>query len=169
MANGESANFTVVVRVDPGCADGATLINTATVSSTVADPNGANNSATATTSVIRRADLQVVSKVDSPDPVAPNNPLTYTITLRNNGPSVATGVTLSDPLPPGALFNNCSSTGGGVCGGAAQNRTVTFASLTVGASATVTFNTTANCALAHGSVSSNTAIGTATTVDPNPG
>src|SRR5215831_552038 len=168
IAVGESAGFTVVVRVDAGVADGATLSNTATISSSASDPNGANNSATATTSVIARADLEVISKIDSPDPVAPPNPLTYTITLRNNGPSVATGVTLNDPLPPGALFNNCSSTGGGVCGGAAQNRTVTFASLAVGASATVTFGTTANCALADGAVITNTATITATTIDPNP-
>src|SRR5262245_30764855 len=124
MAASETAGFTVVVLVDPDVADGATLSNTATISSSVSDPNGANNSATATTPVIRRADLEVVSKIDTPDPVVTNNPLTYTITLRNNGPSVATGVTLNDALPPGALFNNCSSTGGGVCGGAAQNRTV---------------------------------------------
>jgi len=168
IAVGESAGFTVVVRVDAGVADGATLSNTATISSSASDPNGANNSATATTSVIARADLEVVSKIDSPDPVVTNNPLTYTITLRNNGPSVATGVTLNDPLPPGALFNNCSSTGGGVCGGAGQNRTVTFASLAVGASATVTFGTTANCALADGAVITNTATITATTIDPNP-
>jgi uncharacterized repeat protein (TIGR01451 family) len=168
MANGESASFTVVVRVDPDLADGATLSNTATVSSTVTDPNNANNSATATTSMVRRADLQVVSKVDSPDPVTTNNPLTYTITLRNNGPSVATGVTLSDMLPPGALFNNCSSTGGGVCRGSGQNRTVTFATLTVGAVATVTFGTTASCALADGALISNTATIAATEIDPNP-
>jgi uncharacterized repeat protein (TIGR01451 family) len=168
MADGESASFSIVVRVDPGVADGATLSNTATVSSTVADPNGANNSATATTSVIRRADLQVVSKVDSPDPVMTNSPLAYTITLRNNGPSVATGVTLSDPLPPGALFNNCSSTGGGVCGGAGQSRTATFATLTVGAVATVTFETTASCALADGALINNTAMITATEIDPDP-
>ncbi|HKQ75439.1 MAG TPA: S8 family serine peptidase [Blastocatellia bacterium] len=168
LAVSESASFTVVVRVDAGVPDGATLTNTATISSQAGDPNGANNSATATTAVIARADLEVISKIDAPDPVVTNNPLTYTITLRNNGPSVATGVTLNDPLPAGALFNNCSATGGGVCGGAGQNRTVTFASLSVGAGATVTFETTANCALSDGSVISNTAIVAATTADPNP-
>src|SRR5262249_9722532 len=168
VADGESAGFTVVVRVDPDVADGATLSNTATISSTVSDPNGANNSATATTSVIARADLEVVSKIDTPDPVVTNNPLTYTITLRNNGPSVATGVTLNDPIPSGAIFNNCSATGAGVCGGAGQNRTVTFASLAVGASETVTFGTTANCSLADGALINNTATITATTIDPNP-
>src|SRR5215475_6491111 len=107
MAASESAGFTVVVRVDAGAADGSTLSNTATVSSTVSDPNSANNSATATTTVIRRADLQVVSKVDAPDPVILNTPLTYTITLRNNGPSVATGAVLTDLLPPDLDFINC--------------------------------------------------------------
>lgn len=168
MAAGESAGFTVVVRVDADVADGATLSNTATISSSVSDPNNANNSATAITSVIRRADLQVVSKIDTPDPVVTNNPLTYTITLRNNGPSVATGVALNDALPPGALFNNCMATGGGVCGGAGQNRTVTFAILTVGASATVTFGTTASCALADGALINNTATITGVEIDPNP-
>ncbi|MGE0129622.1 MAG: S8 family serine peptidase [Blastocatellales bacterium] len=166
MAVSESAGFTIVVRVDADVADGSTLSNTATISSSASDPNAANNSATATTTVIARADLEVISKVDAPDPVVTNNPLTYTITVRNNGPSVATGVVLNDPLPFGAIFNNCSATGGGVCGGAGQSRMVTFASLAVGASATVTFETTANCALANDTVINNEAMITATTIDP---
>ena len=168
MAVSETAGFTVVVHVDPDVADGATLSNTATISSTVSDPNGANNSATANTTVIRRADLEVIAKIDTPDPVVTNNPLTYTITLRNNGPSVASGVTLNDPLPGGAIFNNCTATGGGVCGGSGQNRTVSFATLAVGNIETVTFGTTANCSLADGAVITNTATITATTIDPNP-
>jgi uncharacterized repeat protein (TIGR01451 family) len=168
MAVSETASFTFVVRVDAAVADGTALNNTATISSQASDPNGANNSATATTTVVAHADLEVLSKVDAPDPVMTNNPLIYTITLRNNGPSVATGVTLAEPLPGGALFNNCNSTGGGVCGGSGQNRNVTFASLTVGATATVTFGTIANCALADGSIINNTATISATTTDPNP-
>jgi len=169
MAVGESGSFTLVVRVDAAVADGTILSNTATISSTASDPNGANNSATATTAVIAQADLEVLAKVDAPDPVVTNNPLTYTITLRNNGPSVATSVTLNDPLPVGALFNTCAATGGGVCsGGGGQNRNVTFASLAVGATATVTFETIANCILADGSLINNTATISAVTTDPNP-
>ncbi len=168
VAAAESAGFTVVVRVDASVADGSALSNTATISSTVSDPNGANNSATATTSVIRRADLQVVSKTDAPDPVILNTPLTYTIALRNNGPSVATGVVLTDLLPPGVDFINCSATGGGVCGGGGQSRTVSFASLAVGASSTVTLTTKPTCALPIESTLNNTATITATTIDPNP-
>ncbi|MDQ3013178.1 MAG: S8 family serine peptidase, partial [Acidobacteriota bacterium] len=168
MAVSETASFTIVVRVDDGVADGTTLSNTATISSQASDSNGANNSATATTAVIARADLEVMAKVDAPDPVVTNSPLVYTITLRNNGPSVAASVTLAEPLPGGAIFNNCNSTGGGVCGGSGQNRNVTFASLAVGATASVTFGTIANCALADGSIINNTATISAVTVDPNP-
>ena len=164
----ESASFTIVVRVDASVLDGTTLSNTATISSSASDPNNANNSATATTAVIARADLELLSKIDTPDPVVTNNPLTYTITLRNNGPSDAASVTLADPLPFGAIFNTCVATGGGVCGGAGQNQNVTFASLAVGATATVTFGSTANCALSDGSVINNTATISAATADPNP-
>src|SRR5262249_10978056 len=127
----------------------------------------ANNSATATTTVISRADLEVISKTDAPDPVILNTPLTYTISLRNNGPSVAANVVLTDVLPPGVDFINCSATGGGDCGGGGQSRTVSFTSLAVGATSTVTLSTKPTCGLPIESTLNNTATITATTIDPN--
>ncbi|MEK7832864.1 MAG: S8 family serine peptidase, partial [Acidobacteriota bacterium] len=168
VANGETAAFAFVVKVDDATPNGTNLNNTATVTTSDFDPSAANSSATATTNVIARADLEVISKVDLPDPVITNNPLRYTITLRNNGPSLANSVELNDPLPIGALFNSCVATGGGVCAGSGQNRIVTFASLAVGATATVTFETTANCVLADGAIINNTATISAATADPNP-
>lgn len=44
------------------------------------------------------ADLRI-SKSDSPDPVALNGQLTYTIGVENHGPDPATGVTVVDRLP----------------------------------------------------------------------
>jgi uncharacterized repeat protein (TIGR01451 family) len=44
------------------------------------------------------ADLSL-AKSDSPDPVAEGAALTYTLTVRNDGPDAATNVTLSDDLP----------------------------------------------------------------------
>ncbi len=41
----------------------------------------------------------VVTKTDSPDPVQVGATLTYTITVSNRGPSTATNVQLTDPLP----------------------------------------------------------------------
>ncbi len=56
------------------------------------------------------ADL-VVTKTDAPDPVAAGGEVTYTITVDNLGPSDATDVTISDPLPAGTSF--VSASGGG--------------------------------------------------------
>lgn len=67
----------------------------------------------------RAADLAVVSKMDSPDPVTAGNNLTYTIRINNNGPDTATGVTLIDTLPQSVSFVSttspvCSESGGSV-------------------------------------------------------
>src|ERR1051326_1470906 len=35
------------------------------------------------------ADQEIVSAVDSPDPVVPGNNVTYTVTMKNNGPDPA--------------------------------------------------------------------------------
>src|SRR4030067_2251567 len=46
------------------------------------------------------ADLSI-TKTDSPDPVNVGDSLLYTITVTNNGPGNATGVTVTDTLPSG--------------------------------------------------------------------
>ncbi|MGI0024496.1 MAG: DUF4394 domain-containing protein, partial [Nitrososphaera sp.] len=49
------------------------------------------------------ADLAVI-KSDSPDPVTKGNDLVYTITVTNNGPDTAAGVSLTDTLPVSVDF-----------------------------------------------------------------
>src|SRR6185503_12734045 len=77
-----------------------------------------------------QADL-LITKIDSPDPICPENDLTYTLVVSNRGPAAA-AVTLTDDLPAGTTFVSCNATGGGVCGGSGNSRTVTFASLAAG-------------------------------------
>jgi uncharacterized repeat protein (TIGR01451 family) len=113
------------------------------------------------------ADLSV-TKTASPDPVTTGDDLTYTVTVTNNGPDPATSVTVTDNLPPETTFVSCSSTGGGVCGGSGNNRTVTFALLPSGASETITFVANVNCSVADGTVISNTATVSSSTPDPDP-
>jgi uncharacterized repeat protein (TIGR01451 family) len=112
------------------------------------------------------ADLSI-SKTDSPDPVTTGDDLTYTVTVTNNGPDPATSVTVTDDLPAETTFVSCSSTGGGICGGSGNNRTVTFASLTSAGSETITFVASVNCSVADGTVISNTATVSAVTFDPD--
>jgi uncharacterized repeat protein (TIGR01451 family) len=59
------------------------------------DPNVGNNTATDPTKVVIIADVQV-TKIDTPDPVAANRFLEYTVTVTNNGPSKGYGVVLTD-------------------------------------------------------------------------
>jgi uncharacterized repeat protein (TIGR01451 family) len=112
------------------------------------------------------ADLSI-TKSDSPDPVTAGDDLTYTVTVTNNGPDPSTSVTVTDDLPAETTFVSCSSTGGGVCGGLGNNRTVTFASLASGESETITFVANVNCSVADDTEISNTATVSAFTFDPD--
>ncbi len=108
------------------------------------------------------ADLSI-TKTDSPDPVTTGSNVTYTIVVTNSGPADAQSVVVTDNLPGSVSFVSCSSTAGGVCGGSGNNRTITFASLPSGASATITLVVTANGAA--GSTITNTATVASVTPD----
>src|SRR5262245_15751597 len=108
-----------------------------------------------------------ITKSDSPDPVIAGNELTYTVTVTNNGPDTATSVIVADNLPADTTFVSCSSTGGGVCSGSGNNRTVTFPLLTSCESETITFVANVNCSVADGTPISNTATVSSITPDPD--
>src|SRR5207245_2786381 len=131
-----STTVHLVVQVDP--AQTSDVSNTATVSGDQSDPDHSNDSANVTTTVTPApppppsADL-AVTKSASPDPFNAGDDLTYTIGVSNDGPSDATGVTLSDPIPAGTSFVSADS------GGSLSAGTVTWSigALASGASTTV--------------------------------
>jgi len=104
---GASRIVEITASVDPG-ASGA-LNNSAEVSAQTADPNPANNSAAAATSIETPASADLaLSKTADPDPVQVSAPLTYTLVITNQGPSVAANVILTDTLPAEVNFHHAS-------------------------------------------------------------
>jgi uncharacterized repeat protein (TIGR01451 family) len=107
---------------------GASITNTASVSSDVNDPNTPNNSASATTTIVQQADLQITKS--GPPSASPGNLITYTVTVTNLGPSTAGSIVVSDTTPAGLTFvsNSGACTGTYPCGigslGAGQSATI---------------------------------------------
>ena len=107
---------TVILTVTPNVAD--TIVNIAEVSSDTQDPNPFDNISGESTLVIDSpiviptADLQVI-KSDTPDPVTVGNTLNYQIIAVNTGPLDATGVVVTDTLPPGVTFISATPQQGG--------------------------------------------------------
>jgi uncharacterized protein len=112
------------------------------------------------------ADLSI-TKTDSPDPVVTGSGITYTITVTNNGIDNASNVVVTDNLPVQTTFVSCNSTGGGVCGGSGNNRSITFTTLPIGGSAVITIQATVNCSVSEGTVINNTATVSSSTGDPD--
>ena len=84
-------------------------------------------------------DLAVLT-AGTPSPVVAGNTLTYEIVVVNKGPSSATGVTLSDTLPPSVIFVSTSSSLG-LCRGT-STVTCDLGFLPAGAGALVTIAAT---------------------------
>jgi uncharacterized repeat protein (TIGR01451 family) len=109
---GARATITATVLVDAAVLPG-TYTNQANITdATTADPDGSNDTASVPIAVTGLADVQV-AKVASPNPIDPDQPVTYRIAVVNRGPSSARGVTVVDQLPvPPLEFTSVTSTRG---------------------------------------------------------
>ncbi len=156
---------TVTLQVSVlGSASGV-LTNTATVSlpTGTTDPVPGNNTSTATVTVTLVADL-TLTKVASSTSGTQGQTISYTVTLVNLGPSVASNVTLTDILSAGlSLISASGNNGTASIAGASVGATT--ASLQVGATLTLVVNATVTAS--SGNIT-NTAVGTSTTPDPTP-
>ncbi|MBX3421086.1 MAG: DUF11 domain-containing protein [Pirellulaceae bacterium] len=164
LASGASATLTVIANVLPGFR--SDLVNTAVISTTdsLTDSNPNNNTATVTSPLSPLVDIAVVKSSPSGASVIPGNALVYHIDVTNNGPSTATGVTLSDTLPAGLTFVSVSSTQGTALH-ASGVITGNLGDIAPGATVRVTVNTTVN-GTTRGTLN-NTATATPTETDSN--
>jgi uncharacterized repeat protein (TIGR01451 family) len=168
---------TIAITVRPG-GNGGSRTNTATVDSPVtADPDRTNNSASATFTVVPRADV-TVAKTDTPSPVRAGQNLIYVITARNlpGGLSAAENVTITDILANDLTFISAVASQGGACSslpvagtvtGPGNNRIVcNLGSLNSNTQQTVTVTLRPNQSF-RGTSLTNTVDVTTTTTDPN--
>jgi uncharacterized repeat protein (TIGR01451 family) len=105
-----SARLTIVVQVQGGV--GSSLVSTASATEDEIDPTPQDDSASVTTRVTAAADLGLRFD-DSASIVHLGDPLTWTLTASNRGPSLADHVRLSVPLT-GLAFTAATSTQGQV-------------------------------------------------------
>ena len=138
LAVGEAPSITLSVTAPIA---GATLTNTATVSSSTADPSQGNNSDTEATTVSLAADVSI-ALADAPDPVNAGATLIYTVNVANAGPDAASQITVTDDLPAGVTFQ--SATGfGWTCSQASGTVTCTRTTLSTGPAPAITITVTA--------------------------
>ncbi len=89
-----------------------TITNTARVTSTTPVVNTGDDTDSVVTPIRGVGDLSI-SKSDTPDPVRAGESLVYTLTVRNNGPSAASAVTVTDTLPSGVTLASATPGYGG--------------------------------------------------------
>src|SRR5205807_1899946 len=134
--------------------------NTASVASATDDPTTPEDRKSAASGK-RQADLSI-AKSDSPDPVLAGNNLTYTLSVTNAGPSNASSLSVSDPLPAGTTLVSATGTGW-TCTGT-TTVTCTRASLTVASAPDITI--VVKVSAAQTTDLSNTASVASATADP---
>ncbi len=145
LASGAGAAFTLVVNADPailGINDGSVSTYFG-INGTGDDTNDPNNQETETTQYqTPKADLGV-SVSDSPDPVTPDNNITYTVQVTNGGPDTATSTNVNAYNASGLQFQSGSAPAGWSCSfpavGGAFQFTCSNPSFANGGNATFTF------------------------------
>lgn len=144
MAAGTSQTLLVRMQGESkGTATNSVAVNSTEIAAG-ADINPANNSTVETTSVRTKADLAVLSKVASTGTADLQREFTWTVMVRNNGPTEGDNVRLADTLPANMVLTGApvptvvSGTAGSLsCTGAAGGNSVQCSFGTVSVNATI--------------------------------
>lgn len=173
---GSGQSITLILQGTVSSTATGNLTNTVTVSPPlgVLDPNcsgsptvcSGNNTATDTDTLQPQADLSI-TKTDARTTVNPNDSISYTLKVTNNGPSAANGVTVTDVITADLTNPNSPDANYSL---SANTATWTGINLSPGQVINLTLNGTVGASIPNPGVLRNTAtLATPTGVsDPNP-
>ena len=164
-AAGATANITIWGKVTSDTT--GQVVNTATVATGSTDPDSSNNTATTTTPVDYSADVWVTKTADATQAPVGAAAVNYTITVGNDGPSMAQNVTLSDAIPASVAPGTVALPAGVTCDtapAAGATWTCHLGSIDAGRTVVITLPTTVT---STGADIAQTATVTASTTDPN--
>ena len=163
LAVNSVGTFTLILQVNSGTPSGTNITETATATATNIVPSLTSNTASATVVVANAnsADVAIV-KTATPNPVTQGTPVTYTLTVTNNGPASATNVTVTDSLPSSEIYLSSTSTSG-TCSEAGGTVACLLGTMANAGTATITILAVPG----QPGVVSNTATVTADQTDPN--
>src|SRR5581483_6952846 len=158
--------FTLSVVVGAATPNQTQITDVASVTSGTSDPNLANNSATVVTIVgqANAADL-VVTNTPSAPVVPAGQSYSYTQTIRNNGPSTANGIVLTEAIPANTTLASLNTPAGWNCNSAGGTITCNVPNLVAGGLATYQPGFTVIAGTAAGTVITNTVASSATQTD----
>ncbi len=97
---GTTASMQLTALVNPEVADGAIILNEASVLSSTSDPDPDNNNDELAVSVNSEANLSITKSVNNNTPNV-GSTVVFTLRVSNQGPSNATGVEVTEQLPDG--------------------------------------------------------------------
>ena len=167
--------ITVTLLVDPAAGptpDGAPIVNTAEVcpdGCLTPDPNPDNNSSTDEIVVVDVADVTIEKQTTGDDPVRAGESTEFTLTVSNDGPSVADDVSVTDTAPAGLLPESASGDGWTCLRPVGQEVTCILDDpLPPGESRTIVVVAAADPDAAVGEVTNTASVSTSTPQGPNP-
>jgi uncharacterized repeat protein (TIGR01451 family) len=165
LLNGGTATFQLTATPNPAATGQVTNTVTIAPPDGAVDTNPSNNTSSDTDTLTPQADLSI-TKTDGVTSVTAGTLLTYTIVVRNNGPSTVNGATVTDIIPPQLTSATwtCAASTGGSCPQAAGSGNINGAvNLAPGATATFTLTATV-LSTATGSVTNTATVASAPTV-----
>ena len=173
FAAGATATFVLTVNTTVPAA----INNTVTVTSDVeADPSDNSDTESSLVALPLAADVSVAKAVVG-GPVTAGSNVTFTITVTNNGPDVATAVTVNDPVPAGTTFVSATPSQGSctsavVCSlgdiAAAGTATITLVVQSSAVAGTITNTATVSSSTPDPAPLNNSATALAATLPPLP-